>query len=110
MGYAPNNFEDGHIFVDFSKNANVAEDLRLQTVNIENWLRQLEQELTELKSTWEGEDRLAYDEKQKQWDASVEAMKAMLADHSALLDEVSNAFRDNQNKTAMAWQSLSVRA
>ncbi|WP_210592172.1 WXG100 family type VII secretion target [Streptomyces sp. GESEQ-35] len=106
----PGNFEHGHIFVDFSKNANVAEDLRLQTRNILNWLQQLDQELQVLKNSWEGEDKEAYQEKQDQWNASVQAMNTLLDNYSGLLDEVSNAFRDNQNKSAQAWQDLRIQA
>lgn len=109
MSIDPGMFGDGQVFVDFSKNANVVEDLQLQTQAIIKWLAQLDGELQELMSSWEGEDQDAYRQRQTEWNNTVTAMSQMLQNSGGLLENVSQAFRDNQNKSTQSWQDLNVR-
>lgn len=101
-------FSDGHIYVDFKGTDNAAEDMRLQTQNIDKILTQLETELEKLKDSWEGEDRDVYVRKQKVWHEAVQEMKRLLASHAGLLDNIGDNYRTNQRNLTASWESVKI--
>ena len=101
-------FSDGYIYVDYSHMQNAADDMVQQTKAIASILVNLDAELQELKNTWEGEDRQVYTQKQAAWNEAVEAMKGLLASHSALLTDVSGAYQYSEKSLTQLWEGVRV--
>ncbi|MER5936921.1 WXG100 family type VII secretion target [Streptomyces sp. NPDC001928] len=99
-----NDFSDGHIFVDFASTANAVQELDMQTNQINNWLQQLDQELQVLKESWIGDDREVYDEKQTSWNRAVDRMREILKNNAHVLEDVREAYNQNQKNSALRWQ------
>lgn len=104
----PMDFSDGHIYVDFKGTDNAAEDMRLQTQNIEKILNQLETELQKFISSWEGEDQEVYVRKQAAWHRAVEKMKELLRSHAGLLDDIGDNYRTNQRNLTSSWENVKI--
>ncbi|MGW6912021.1 WXG100 family type VII secretion target [Streptomyces sp. NPDC054940] len=101
-------FSDGHIYVEFNGTDNAAEDMRLQTQNIDKILNQLETELEKLKASWEGDDQRVYVEKQAKWHLAVERMKELLRSKATLLDDISDNYRTNQRQLTSSWENVKI--
>ncbi|MDX3850298.1 WXG100 family type VII secretion target [Streptomyces sp. AK02-01A] len=101
-------FTDGQIYVDYSHMQNAADDMVQQTKAIASIIVNLDAELQELKNTWEGDDRAVYSEKQAAWNQAVDAMKALLASHSALLTEVSDVYQHSEKSLTQLWEGVRV--
>lgn len=101
-------FSDGYIYVDYSHMQNAADDMVQQTKAIASILVNLDAELQELKNTWEGEDRQVYSQKQAAWNQAVDAMKSLLASHSALLTDVSGSYQYSEKSLTHLWEGVRV--
>jgi len=101
-------FTDGYIYVDYAHMDNAADDLRSQTKAIATTISNMEMELGELKKTWAGEDRDMYEQKQKAWDQAIADMQTLLDQHSALLDEIHNAYKHNENNLTQMWSEVRI--
>jgi WXG100 family type VII secretion target len=101
-------FTDGFIYVAYSHMNNAADDLRAQTQAIATTISNMEMELNELKKTWIGNDKDVYEQKQKAWDDAVKAMQDMLKSHSALLEEISHAYKGNENNLSQMWSEVRI--
>ncbi|MEU5717333.1 WXG100 family type VII secretion target [Streptomyces sp. NPDC020403] len=104
----PLDFTDGQIYVDYSHMQNAAEDMVQQTKAIDSILTNLEAELQELQKTWEGDDKAVYTEKQAAWNHAVEEMKRILAENSALLNEVSDSYQYSEKSLTSLWESVRI--
>ncbi|GAB2915339.1 WXG100 family type VII secretion target [Streptomyces heilongjiangensis] len=98
---------DGVIHVEYNHVDQGVEDLIQQTRAIETTLDNLEAELNELKTTWQGADAQAYGTAQADWNNAVIAMEQLLTSHATLLGEVSNNYRQTENSLAQMWSELS---
>lgn len=105
-----NDFTDGNIYVDFSRSNNAVEDMRVQTNQIQSWLQQLNQELGALNESWVGDDAEVYHKKQTAWNNAADAMSKLLTSHAQVLDDVSNAFDQNQKRSAQGWEGVRIGA
>ncbi|MFE6777594.1 WXG100 family type VII secretion target [Streptomyces sp. NPDC057702] len=101
-------FTDGHIYVDYAHMSNAADDMVQQTKAIASILVNLDAELQALKESWEGEDRAVYSQKQASWNQAVEAMKSLLASHSALLTDVSEGYQYSEKSLTQLWEGVRV--
>ncbi|MEV0850169.1 WXG100 family type VII secretion target [Streptomyces sp. NPDC049954] len=101
-------FSDGFIYVNYAHADNAAEDMRLQTQAIARTLSNLEMELQELKQSWEGDDREAYDGKQRAWDHAVQKMGDLLTSHAGLLNEIKNAYQNNERNLTQGWDGVRI--
>jgi WXG100 family type VII secretion target len=101
-------FSDGQIYVDYSHMQNAADDMVQQTKAIASILANLDAELQELKATWEGDDREVYAQKQMAWNQAVDAMKSLLASHSALLTDVSDGYQYSEKSLTQLWEGVRV--
>lgn len=101
-------FSDGHIYVNFTHTDNAAEDMQLQTQQIEKALSQYEADMQKLISSWEGDDQEVYVKKQQAWHQAVEKMKALLASHATLLNEIGDNYRTNQRNLTSSWESVKI--
>ncbi|MDX2920052.1 MULTISPECIES: WXG100 family type VII secretion target [Streptomyces] len=104
----PLDFTDGQIYVDYSHMENAADDMVQQTKAIDSILTNLEAELQELQRSWEGEDKAVYAEKQASWNNAVEEMKRILAEHSALLNDVSGSYKYSENSLKSLWEGVRI--
>ncbi|MFF2598977.1 WXG100 family type VII secretion target [Streptomyces californicus] len=104
----PLDFTDGQIYVDYSHMENAADDMVQQTKAIDSILTNLEAELQELQRSWEGEDKAVYAQKQASWNNAVEEMKRILAEHSALLTDVSGSYQYSENSLKSLWESVRI--
>ncbi|MCI4042364.1 MULTISPECIES: WXG100 family type VII secretion target [unclassified Streptomyces] len=104
----PLDFTDGQIYVDYGHMENAADDMVQQTKAIDSILTNLEAELQELQRSWEGEDKAVYTEKQASWNNAVEEMKRILAEHSALLTDVSGSYKYSENSLKSLWESVRI--
>ncbi|WP_455356641.1 WXG100 family type VII secretion target [Streptomyces sp. SYSU K217416] len=104
----PLDFTDGQIYVDYSHMQNAADDMVHQTKSIDSILTNLDAELKELQTTWEGDDKAVYIEKQASWNNAVEEMKRILAENSALLTDVSDSYQYSENSLRSLWENVRV--
>ncbi|RPK48575.1 WXG100 family type VII secretion target [Streptomyces sp. ADI93-02] len=104
----PLDFTDGQIYVDYSHMQNAADDMVQQTKAIDSILTNLEAELQELQKTWEGDDKAVYAEKQASWNHAVEEMKRILAENSALLNDVSDSYQYSEKSLTSLWESVRI--
>ncbi|MFF5567540.1 WXG100 family type VII secretion target [Streptomyces sp. NPDC012623] len=104
----PLDFTDGQIYVDYSHMQNAADDMVQQTKSIDSILTNLEAELQELQQTWEGDDKAVYAEKQASWNNAVEEMKRILAENSALLNDVSDSYQYSEKSLTSLWESVRI--
>ncbi|MFE3885911.1 WXG100 family type VII secretion target [Streptomyces lydicus] len=105
-----NDFTDGNIYVDFNRSNNAIEDLRVQTNQVQAWLQQLNQELQALKASWVGDDADVYQKKQEAWNRAADAMGKLLTSHAGVLQDVSQAFDQNQKRSAQGWDGVRIGA
>ncbi|MFH8467187.1 WXG100 family type VII secretion target [Streptomyces sp. NPDC017991] len=98
---------DGVIHVEYNHVDQGVEDMIQQTRAIETTLDNLEGELNELKTTWQGQDALAYGTAQAAWNSAVTNMEQLLMSHAALLGNVSDNYRQTENSLAQMWSELS---
>ncbi|MDT0541437.1 MULTISPECIES: WXG100 family type VII secretion target [Streptomyces] len=101
-------FSDGQIYVQFTHTDNAAEDMRLQTQQIEKALAQYEEDMQKLISSWEGDDQEVYVKKQQKWHEAVEKMKSLLASHATLLNEIGENYRTNQRNLTQGWENVKI--
>ncbi|WP_069169327.1 WXG100 family type VII secretion target [Streptomyces griseus] len=104
----PLDFTDGQIYVDYSHMQNAADDMVQQTKAIDSILTNLEAELQELQKTWEGDDKAVYAQKQASWNNAVEEMKRILAENSALLNDVSDSYQYSEKSLTSLWESVRI--
>ncbi|MEK8171865.1 WXG100 family type VII secretion target [Streptomyces sp. M19] len=101
-------FSDGHIYVSFQHTDNAAEDMRMQTQQIERILSELESNLQPFIQSWEGDDQEVYVKKQQAWHNAVGKMKELLASHAVLLNDISDSYRTNQNNLTQSWEGVKI--
>ncbi|MCO5994326.1 WXG100 family type VII secretion target [Actinoallomurus rhizosphaericola] len=101
-------FTDGYIYVDYNHMNNAADDLVSQTQAIAKTISSMEQELTELKKQWIGEDAQVYTQKQQAWDNAIKTMEQILTSHSQLLDEISGSYKYNENSLSQMWSEVRI--
>lgn len=101
-------FTDGHIFIDYNHAQNAGEDMVQQSQAIMSIIAQLEAELSELRNTWEGEDRTMYTTVQAAWDTAVENIKILLGSHADLLSEISGQYKFTENSLAQRWGDIKI--
>lgn len=99
-------FSDGVIYVSYSHANNAAEDLRQQTKAIQTTLQNLDMELQELKTSWEGDDRQEYDNKQQVWNNAVGKMNDLLTQNSDLLNEIVESYQNNEKRLSQGWSEV----
>ncbi|MFD9545712.1 WXG100 family type VII secretion target [Streptomyces sp. NPDC060022] len=101
-------FSDGQIYIDYNHTQNAGEDMVLQSQAIMSIIQNLEAELSELRNTWEGEDRTVYSTVQAAWDQAVENIKTLLASHSDLLSDISGQYKFTENSLAQRWGDIKI--
>ncbi|MGP3985815.1 WXG100 family type VII secretion target [Streptomyces sp. 3N207] len=99
---------DGVIYVNYGHADNAAEDLRMQNKAIKNILSQLNMELQALRTSWEGDDRAAYDDKQTAWDNAAQRMGDLVESNAALLDDVSAGFKQTERNLTQGWEGVNI--
>lgn len=80
--------------------ATSAAELRRESQRIENALRNLEQEATRLRGGWDGAARVAYDNAQRDWSATFEQMKAVLASIAQATNDIAEGYVDADRRSA----------
>ncbi|MFI5689327.1 WXG100 family type VII secretion target [Streptomyces sp. NPDC051636] len=101
-------FSDGFIYVDYKHADNAANDMVSQSGAIMSIIENMEMELTQLKSTWVGDDRDVYTKVQANWNQAIENIKTLLASHSALLTDISGNYRFTENNLAQRWGDIKI--
>ncbi|WP_103503013.1 MULTISPECIES: WXG100 family type VII secretion target [Streptomyces] len=101
-------FGEGSIYMNYGGVNNASDDLINQTRAIRTLLSTLEQELAALKSSWVGEDKDSYTEKQAAWDRAVTNMEEMLKNNSLLLDNLSDNYRHGERSLGQMWQGVKI--
>ncbi|MFI8088590.1 WXG100 family type VII secretion target [Streptomyces sp. NPDC086080] len=101
-------FSDGYIYVDYNHAEGAADDMVSQSQSIMSILANLEMELAELRNSWIGDDRDVYSEVQAKWDNAVENIKVLLANHSALLTEISGNYRHTEQNLSQRWGDIRI--
>ncbi|MEU7467501.1 WXG100 family type VII secretion target [Streptomyces sp. NPDC044984] len=104
------NFSDGYIHVDFLHADNAGQDMIQQSQAIANIVAHLENELSELKQSWIGEDKDAYTEVQKAWDTAVDNISKLLGQYQLLLQEITGDYSRQARSRSEAWQSVKIGA
>ncbi|MFF3243765.1 WXG100 family type VII secretion target [Streptomyces sp. NPDC002870] len=99
---------DGFIYVDYKHAENASEDMISQSQAIMSIIENMEMELTELKSTWIGDDRDIYSTVQANWNQAIENIKLLLANHSSLLTDISGNYRFTENSLAQRWGDIKI--
>lgn len=102
------NLTDGYIYVSYAHVDNAVDDMRLQTKEIAKIISSLNDELQQLQQSWEGDDRQAYDDKQKAWNQAVENMGKWLDDNASTLDEIRNMYTQNEKNQTQGWQDVKI--
>ncbi|MFI0778980.1 WXG100 family type VII secretion target [Streptomyces sp. NPDC021212] len=102
------NLTDGYIYVSYAHVDNAVDDMRLQTQEIAKIINSLNDELQQLQQSWEGDDRQAYDEKQKAWNQAVENMSKWLGDNAKTLDDIRNMYTQNEKSQTQSWQDVKI--
>ena len=102
------NLTDGYIYVSYAHVDNAVDDMRLQTKEIAKIITSLNDELQQLQQSWEGEDRLAYDEKQQAWNQAVENMGQWLDDNAKTLNQIRDMYTQNEKNQTQGWQDVKV--
>ncbi|NSC24348.1 WXG100 family type VII secretion target [Streptomyces albus subsp. chlorinus] len=100
------NFTDGYIYVSYAHADNAVEDMRLQTREIQKIITSLNDELSVLKNSWEGDDKDAYEEKQNAWNQAVDNMGKWLETNAATLNHIRDLYARNESQQAQAWQEV----
>ncbi|WP_159501992.1 WXG100 family type VII secretion target [Microbacterium sp. 18062] len=77
-----------------------AAELRRESQRIEAALRSLEQEANRLRGSWDGAARVAYDNAQRQWSATFEHMKTVLASIATATAQISENYVETDRKSA----------
>lgn len=103
-------FTDGYIHVDYDHMQNAADDMVHQTKAIAQTILDLNAELQPLMQTWSGEDKLAYGDKQQEWNAAVDGMKELLNRNAHLLTDVSDNYRYTEKSLTQMWSDIKVIA
>lgn len=99
---------DGFIYIDHQKAQNAADDLVLQSQSIMSIIENLEMELTELKQSWIGEDKDAYDQVQANWNQAVVNIKKLLEDNSLLLSDISAHYDYTKKSLTQRWSEITI--
>ncbi|MFF4014689.1 WXG100 family type VII secretion target [Streptomyces sp. NPDC001843] len=102
------NLEDGLIHVEYRYADNAADDMVNQTRAIEGTLSSLEEELNELKKTWQGDDAEIYKQKQAAWDAAMVAMENLLDSNAALLNDVVGQYKYTEQSLTNLWSEVTI--
>jgi len=77
-----------------------AAELRKESQRIEAALRNLEQEANRLRGNWDGAARVAYDNAQRQWSATFEQMKSVLASIATATENISDNYVETDRNAA----------
>ncbi|MFC0596802.1 WXG100 family type VII secretion target [Streptomyces palmae] len=99
---------DGVIHVEYNSVQMAADDMRNQTKAIQNTVIALNEELDSLRTAWQGMDAATYQEKQNAWNAASDALATILDNHSRLLEEIVQIYRQHENRSASEWSQIKV--
>ncbi|MGC9501095.1 WXG100 family type VII secretion target [Streptomyces sp. WG7] len=99
---------DGYIYIDYQHAENASDDMVSQSQAIMSIIENLEMELTELKSSWIGEDSDVYKQVQANWNQAVDNIKRLLADNSVLLTDISDNYRYTEKALSDRWSNVTI--
>ncbi|MBV2354906.1 WXG100 family type VII secretion target [Streptomyces sp. J2-1] len=98
--------EDG-IYIDHGQALTFTEEMQAQTQKIAGIISDLQGELASIISTWLGPDREVYYTKvQPTWNAEVNALSTILANHATTLDGISDNYRQTVNRNAQGFEEI----
>ena len=78
--------------------------LKAESQRIEAALRGLEQEANRLRGAWDGTARVAYDNAQREWSATFEHMKNVLASIAAATQQIADNYVEADKRSAKLFQ------
>ncbi|WP_435112821.1 WXG100 family type VII secretion target [Nocardiopsis synnemataformans] len=84
----------------------VTDELRAQTVKVQNQLEQLNMTMQSLQSQLEGAMFTEYQNKYRSWQYNVADMNTLLVKAENALKEISNDYSSTDSREAMNWQAL----
>jgi WXG100 family type VII secretion target len=99
---------DGYIYIDYKHAENAGDDMVSQSQAIMSIIENLEMELTELKTSWIGEDSDVYKQVQANWNQAVDNIKRLLADNSVLLTDISDNYRYTEKALSDRWSNITI--
>ena len=81
-----------------------AQDLFRKVKDIDARMNQLESELADLRSSWAGNARVAYDSAKAKWDGAIEEMKLLLEETSRTVDQSNADYAAADSRGAQSFQ------
>lgn len=91
---------DGMLVVQFGKLVAASASIQVALNRLETQLGQLEQDAAPLVASWEGDARLAYDQRQAKWRQASNDMKIMLSDIKRAVDESVADYQSTEKRAA----------
>ncbi|MEV6820003.1 WXG100 family type VII secretion target [Nocardiopsis dassonvillei] len=84
----------------------VTEELRAQTVKVQQQIEDLNTTMQSLKTQLEGAMFTEYEKKYASWQLNVEDMNTLLKEAERALIQISNQYESTDSREAMNWQAL----
>jgi WXG100 family type VII secretion target len=98
--------EDG-IYIDHGQALTFSEEMQQQTQRIAGIISDLQGELGGIVGSWLGPDREVYYGKvQPTWNAEVNALSTILANHAQTLDGISDNYRQTVYRNAQGFEEI----
>ena len=91
---------DNILVVQFGRLMAASSSIQVALNSLESQLAQLERDAAPLVATWQGEARVAYDQRQARWRQAATDMKIMLADIKRALDDSVADYQHTERRAA----------
>jgi 6 kDa early secretory antigenic target len=95
---------DGVLVVSFPALQQASADIQKALSTLDSQLGQLEKDAAPLVSSWDGDAKQAYEQRQSRWRSSSQDLQAMLRDIKAAVDESAADYQSTERKNTNLFQ------
>ncbi len=95
---------DGVLVVSFPALQQASADIQKALSTLDSQLGQLERDAAPLVSSWDGDAKQAYEQRQSRWRSSSQDLQAMLRDIKAAVDESAADYQSTERKNTNLFQ------
>lgn len=95
---------DGVLVVNFGALQQAGVDIQKALNTLESQLGQLERDAAPLVATWDGEAKLAYDQRQDKWRRAAEDLRSILRDIKIAVDDSAQDYLTTEKKATSLFQ------
>jgi 6 kDa early secretory antigenic target len=95
---------DGVLVVSFPALQQASADIQKALSTLDSQLGQLERDAAPLVSSWDGDAKQAYEQRQSRWRSASQDLQAMLRDIKAAVDESAADYQSTERKNTNLFQ------